>query len=177
MPESPHRANAVLYNIARGHALIHDRVELHSDDLPLVARVALSSIPHNRRMILYAMAQNQGKPLTVHQVENALGVSRHTAERAMEEMHWLGVATYGKPGNGLPSNLALQSDWRWFMEGEGLAYVLGTTWQNMGGERTAGPSLPFLNPDREKESDEGGSWRTHPRKFARYRHAVTRDDG
>lgn len=123
MPESPRRANAVLYNMARGHALVHGRAELTSDDLPLVGRVALSSIPHNRRAILLAMAQNQGKPLTVHHVETALGVSRHTAENAMEEMHWLGVAAFNKPGKGIPSILTLKPKWEWFMKGDGLAYL------------------------------------------------------
>ncbi len=156
MPESPHRANAVLYNLARGHALIHDRLDLTTDDLPLVAEVASSSIPHNRRAILLAMAQNNGNPLSVQQVQTALGVSRHTAEKAMEEMHWLGIAVFGKPGNGLPSTLTLKAEWSWFMKDEGLAYLQGTTWQNSGDRQTAGSLQPCLSLDRERKIVDGG---------------------
>ncbi len=146
-PESPHRAYVVLYNLARGHALVHGRTELTAEDVPLIAQVALSSIPQNRRGVLLAMAKNQGKPVTVSEAEAALEVSRHTAESVMQEMHWLGVATLIKVGNGVASLLEIKSEWQWFMEGEGLAYLQGTTWQKMGGERAPGTSLPFLNLD------------------------------
>jgi len=154
MAETPRRANAVLYNMARGHALVHGRRELTLDDLPLIALVASSSIPHNRRAILLAMARNQGKPLTVHLVENALGVSRHTAEAAMEEMHWLGVGVFSKPGKGLTSTFALKSKWDWFMSGEGLAFLQAATWQNLGGERKPVTPQPLSSPDREREGKE-----------------------
>ncbi|HNP84263.1 MAG TPA: hypothetical protein PKN47_22600 [Nitrospira sp.] len=154
MPESPRRANAVLYNMARGHALIHGRTELTPDDLPLIAQVASSSIPHERRAILLAMANNVGKPLTVQLVADALGVSRHTAETAMEEMDWLGFALLSKPGNGLTTTLSHKSKWDWFMSGEGLAYLQAATWQNLGGERTPRTSQPLSSLDREREGKE-----------------------
>ncbi|MBA5868017.1 MAG: hypothetical protein GDA67_15090 [Nitrospira sp. CR1.3] len=78
--ESPLRANAVLYNMARGHALISGRTHLAMDDLPAIARVTLSSIPTRRRAVLLTMAEAEGAPLTVAQVEQATKVSRHTVE-------------------------------------------------------------------------------------------------
>lgn len=158
-PESPHRANTVLYNLARGHALLYCRTTLTAEDVPLMANVAMSSIPQNRRSILLAMAENHGKPMTVHLVESALDVSRHTAEKAMEEMHWLGVAVFSKPGNGLTSTLSLNPEWDWFMSGEGRAYLQAATWQKLGGECTPGISQSLSSPDRERErkEDEGSA--------------------
>lgn len=56
-PESAKRVNAVLYNLARGHALIHGRTLLSADDLPMIAQITLSSIPDRRRAILLASAE------------------------------------------------------------------------------------------------------------------------
>jgi hypothetical protein len=41
--EQPWRVHAVLPNLARGHALVHGRTQLTDEDLPAVARVAVSS--------------------------------------------------------------------------------------------------------------------------------------
>ena len=114
-PESPHRANAVLYNLARGHALICGRSQLTPDDLPMIAQVTLSSMPERRRAVLLAFAKNGGEPLTVSQVESAAGVSRKTAGQYMDEMHWLGLATFEAEGTGKASHLVLKPEWAWCM--------------------------------------------------------------
>lgn len=114
--ESPHRANAVLYNLGRGHALVCGRTNLLADDVTIVAQVALSSMTDKRRAVLVTFAKNGGKPLTVKQVEAATGFTRHTAEAIMEEMAWLGLASNDRPGNGKPSRLTLKEEWAWCMD-------------------------------------------------------------
>jgi len=131
-PESPHRANAVLYNLARGHALICGRTKLAMDDLPTVAQITLSSIPTRRRAVLYTMAEHEGQPLTVAQVEQATKVSRHTAESTMEELATLGVMDYRKDCTGKASTLAIKPEWAWCMKEDFRALLLG---RDMAGNR------------------------------------------
>ena len=140
-PESPHRANAVLYNLARGHALACGRTCLAKDDLPMIARITLSSIPAARRAVLLAFVKNEGKPFTVKQVEEATGVSRHTAEGLMKEMDWLGVARFETEGIGKPSHLELRPERAWIAQGKFAALLLeGATWQESGDEYVAATS-------------------------------------
>jgi hypothetical protein len=147
-PESPHRANAVLYNLARGHALIHGRTQLTSDDLPMIAQVTVSSIPAERRAVLLALAKNEGKSLTVSQVEDATQVTRHTAERVMEELDWLGIMRFHKEGNGKPSTLSIKPEWAWCVSEHFSPFLLGTgTWQKSGDECAAGSCLPCSKSD------------------------------
>lgn len=132
--EAPHRANAILYNLARGRALIHGRSVLTEADLPMVAQVALSSMPSHRRALWIAMTQNQAQPLTVKQVSTALEVSPNTAQERMQEMAWLGPMVFDSPGQGKASTLSVHPDWVWFVTGEGGQLLLGPTSQNSGDE-------------------------------------------
>lgn len=132
-PESPYRARAVLHNLARGHALVHGRRQLTSDDLPMIAQVMISSIPAERRAVLLALANNEGKPLTVSQVEDATQVSRHTAEGIMKDLDWLGMMRFSKEGSGKASTLSIKPSWAWCVEEKFAPYLLGAgTWQKTG---------------------------------------------
>ncbi len=134
-PESPHRANAVLYNLARGRALVYGRTELAMDDLTMIAQVTLSSIPAERRAVLRAMAKEDGEPLTVDQVQGATEVSRHTAERYMHDLDRLGVMTFWNDGGNTPYFLSIRPEWAWCMAKDFAPLLLGTaTWQKSGGE-------------------------------------------
>lgn len=126
LPESPHRANAVLYNLARGHALICGRTQLAIEDLPTVAQVTLSSIPFRRRAVLQLMAEQDGKPVTVSQVEKATNVTRHTAEEIMREMDALGLMEFQSEGAGKAASLAMNSEWAWCMTERFRALLLGS---------------------------------------------------
>ncbi len=84
---------------------------------------------------MVAGASNQGDLLTVAQVEEATGVSRHTAERIMEDLDWLGVMKLEKEGVGKPSQLSIRPEWEWVVSGDfGALLVEASTWQKSGGE-------------------------------------------
>ena len=178
-PESPLRANAVLYNLARGHALVHGRTHLSVEDLPMVARVAISSMPQEPRKVLLALARNEGQPLTVKQVENSRVGSRHTAERVMQALDQLGVMKYEKQGTGKASRLSIRPEWAWCMAQDFRALLLEgqpgknrgmrlnnepLTWQKLGGECQLGILSPSSNPDREKV-EKKKSRHTPPKKM------------
>jgi hypothetical protein len=123
--EVPLRAYAVLGNLARGRALVHGRRQLTQDDVPLVARVVVSSMPTERGRVFAALSRNEGVPLTVGEVQAALGVRhRETARRVMTELDGLGIMEFGK-GPGDPSEcLRFRPDWAW-CAGPELAAALG----------------------------------------------------
>jgi DNA-directed RNA polymerase specialized sigma24 family protein len=110
-PESAHRATAVLHNIARGHAIINGRTRLNSENLPLIARIALSSMPKERRAVLEAFAKHAGETLSVSDVSEAASVSEGTARRIMREFDRLQIAHYDQNGMGKASPLTLSSEW------------------------------------------------------------------
>ena len=88
--EEPPRAINSLYNLAKGHALIHDRNFLKKEDLEIVKAIAFSSMPHDRYEFLKLLAKHEGK-LTTSQIENELNCSQDTALRTMKIFEILGV--------------------------------------------------------------------------------------
>jgi hypothetical protein len=125
-PESARRANAIFYNVARGHALVCGRTRLTEDDLPIIARLTMSSMQKRRRDLFRALILNSDHRLTVGEASKALRVTHVTAENVIEEFQWLGIATFFKPGNGATSTLSLSQDWRWCAENDFRA-LLGSS--------------------------------------------------
>lgn len=118
--EQPRRAYAVLGNLARGHALVHGRQRVTEDDLPLLARVVVSSMPSECAPVFAALVKRGGEPMTATEVKDILHV-RHseTARKVMEDLGRRGVIQYekGKPGTlndaGTPDTLRFRPDWEW----------------------------------------------------------------
>lgn len=132
-PESPQRANAILYSLARGRALAYGRTVLLPEDLPMIGAITLSSMPHRRRNALLALVESSGNKISVEEVESVTGVSRHTAEEIMEDMSWLGIAKFEKPGTGKASYLSICPEWKWVTSGEFKELLLqGLSWQKTG---------------------------------------------
>lgn len=87
-PEIGHRCLDVLTNLARGHALLYDRESLTRDDLPMVERIAIDSVPHAN--VAWAM-KRQGV-LSAADVKRAAGVSSvNTAKDIMDKLAETGV--------------------------------------------------------------------------------------
>lgn len=110
--EVPYRAYAVLYNLARGHALVHGRTHLEWGDLPLIAQISLSTIPSPLGTIIRELA-TQGQ-LTRAAVQALLQVkSPSTARTIMEEIGQLGVVRDISKGQGKESYLEFDHKWAW----------------------------------------------------------------
>jgi hypothetical protein len=113
--EKPHRAMSLLYALARGHALVHGRRELHEDDLPIVARAALESTPNDRRAVVRILLRNGGTA-TTGDVEKALRCSAPTARAILETLDKLGIGEFSNPGPPVPATLALGEPLRWLLD-------------------------------------------------------------
>lgn len=109
--EKPHRAHAVLGNLARGHALVHGRRQVSEDDLPLLARVVVSSMPSACGRVFGALVQRGGEPMTTGDVKESLGVAHaETARSVMGDLGHRGVIQHEK---GTPDVIRFGPEWEW----------------------------------------------------------------
>jgi hypothetical protein len=113
--EQPHRAMALLYALARGHALVHGRRRPCEDDLKLVARAALESTPNDRRAVIRILLAKGGMATTSN-VEEALRCSAPTARAILETLDKLGVGSFENPGPPIPGTLLLAEPLRWILD-------------------------------------------------------------
>ena len=118
--EQPDRINCLLYNLARGHALLCGRTQLATADLAPVLEVTFDSAPTIRSKVFRSLLEQNGA-LKTGQVEKLLRCSRPTALKEMEALSVLGVADkmegdaeYGRPEH----ELRLAEKFQWFATDE-----------------------------------------------------------
>jgi hypothetical protein len=109
-PEDPKRAMTVLWNIARGHALVYGRRAVAPEDLAVACRVAVMSMPPDARRLFLALVRYAPQPITVTQAQAALGVgSHHTAKAAMEAFETRGIGVMADS----PDRLGFAPEFEW----------------------------------------------------------------
>jgi len=114
--EKPDRINTLLYNLARGHAILCGRRQITKADLIPVVIVALDSAPDCRGELFRALVQAGGK-LKTSEVEARLGISKPTAINLMEDFATLGAAklTQAATNCGRPElEITLAEAFAWF---------------------------------------------------------------
>ncbi len=147
--EAPQRAFAVLRNLAGGHALLMERRQLAVEDLPPVARVALSSVGRTASRVLRGMIARGVAALSAKDVQGLLGARHHeTARRVMEDLGQRDVFTYVA---GSPIQLCLAEEWTWLVAREFRTLLAG----NVSEEGLCGDvtSLPTSTLEGEKEGE------------------------
>jgi hypothetical protein len=132
-PEVPHRAYAILGNLARARALVHERTQLTVEDADSLVHVVVSSMPTERGRVFAALARHGGEPLTVGEVQAALDVRKYeTAKSVMDDLDRLGVVECGKRlGDGAVC-VRFRPEWEWCAQ----------IFQNSGGVGTGTISTP-----------------------------------
>lgn len=90
--ERPMRFSTLLYNLARGRALLNGRMNIDDTDLDLVREVALSSCPEGRYRLMKFLIARGGEAET-KDVEELLGCSKAVALEIMEDLETLGVVS------------------------------------------------------------------------------------
>jgi len=83
--EMPDRLNQLLYNLARGHAVVCGRKNIEREDLKTALRIALDSAPPNRSKIFKYLINNEGR-IATNEVMTILKCSRPSALKYMQEM-------------------------------------------------------------------------------------------
>ena len=118
--EQPDRINCLLYNLARGHALVCGRTQLARADLAPVLEVTFDSAPTIRSKVFRSLLEHNGT-LRTGQVETLLRCSKPTALKEMEALAVLGVAEKAEadPAYGRPEHeLRLTEKFQWFTTDE-----------------------------------------------------------
>jgi hypothetical protein len=86
--EASPRLAQQLSQLARGAALLHGRADVNANDISLIRRVALDSIPTARRQVLNHLI---GQPTTVldHEIIDATHLNKTMVSRQLEELEGL----------------------------------------------------------------------------------------
>jgi DeoR-like helix-turn-helix domain len=113
MPEGPFKVVNYFKDLARGHALIHGRMEIDKPDIALIGEVAISSIPGHLRPILRLLRSSE--TLDTPQVATLCKVSAPTARRSLEELSLLGITTLKRGGTmtNAPHSVTLSPGFQW----------------------------------------------------------------
>lgn len=113
--EEPQRLAALLYNVARGHAITQGRRKLNEDDVKLAIDLAFNSMSTDRQLLLEFLLRNDGKASTLDITKN-LNVSKPTALALMETFRILGVVTMDEQEVfNEPKTTQLKEDFKWFL--------------------------------------------------------------
>jgi hypothetical protein len=89
-PESPERATRVLYNLARGHALLTGRNYITLEDVPIVIKTALSTAVISRVDLLYLLIAKNGT-LNAREIAGAFDITEKTALNDMTTLRIIGL--------------------------------------------------------------------------------------
>jgi hypothetical protein len=119
--ERPDRINSLLYNLARGHALVCGRRHLTADDLWPVLDVTFDSAPTTRAKVFRGLI-DAGGTLSTSDVTDLLRCSPPTARKEMEALAVLGIvekATGDREDAGRPeTEVTLANRFAWFADGD-----------------------------------------------------------
>lgn len=118
--EMPDRINQLLYNLARGHALVCERRQIAMDDIKTVLEVTFSSAPAQRVKAFKALLENNGELIT-NQAMAALNCSRPTAIKELEALTILKITKTVSEENDMEKkqkHIKLKDEFAWFLGDE-----------------------------------------------------------
>lgn len=119
--EMPDRITQILYNLARGHALICGRTNINYEDLGIILNITFDSAPLSRSRLFRILIENGGE-ITSDEVISRINCSRPTALKEIETLRILGIvgvedSEFGMVGR--PVKVAtLKDEFVWFKEEE-----------------------------------------------------------
>ena len=118
--EEPERVTNLLYNLARGHALIHGRNQINDSDVSILIPIVLSSAPYERTLLITKLLDNNGS-LDSSEIQDKLNCSQASASRMMKIFDILGIcdkkslAEEDEIGRPL-AFIELKEEFSWFLE-------------------------------------------------------------
>jgi len=111
--EEPDRLSTILFNVARGHALINGRTHLTIEDITPIVEIGLSSMPDDRRQVLQLLLSSPDGRITSAEVKDALSISSPTARAILEIFGILGIGTLERNERPIPWDLTLAEEFHW----------------------------------------------------------------
>ncbi|HBK33780.1 TPA: hypothetical protein DEP34_03245 [Candidatus Uhrbacteria bacterium] len=119
--EKPIRINQLLYNLARGHALVCERTQICNEDLWPVIEVTFNSAQYNRIKLLNVLLE-YGGTITTSLVETAISCSNPTALKEIETLRVLKIVDIEKVNTSEPGQpekiVTIKKEFDWFCSDE-----------------------------------------------------------
>lgn len=121
--EDPSRASGILYNLAKGHALLYGRNYITKDDLYIIIPIVLSSAPKERVDLFRLLIENNGSLNTDQFMEKAK-VSRATARKEMQKLTIMKLVDITQEEGTTKPFMAvkLKKEFNWFLSTEFKKY-------------------------------------------------------
>jgi hypothetical protein len=94
--ECPKRAMSLLFNIAKGRAIIYGRNQVNMADIPLIRDIVLSSGPDDRGKIIQELIRQPDHTLTKGEVSQLLKAGEKVARQSINNLEALKLVTWGK---------------------------------------------------------------------------------
>jgi hypothetical protein len=123
--EGVERFTSIVYNLARGHALVSGRTGVNFEDFPLVASVALSSLPDDRRKAVELLIEPPSNDQTsvpgqfsIQQLMKSMHCTDKTAKNTMEKLEIIELGTNDCTRGPGASTFTLHEDYYWFLGDE-----------------------------------------------------------
>jgi hypothetical protein len=120
--EDVSRTRFVLYNLAKGHALLTGRNYITLQDVPLVVKTILSTAQIDRVKVFDLLIASKGK-LTSNRIVQSLNMSKPKTLKTMIEFKAIGLVEIGdseeRRANNLPlRQITLRPEFDWFLTDE-----------------------------------------------------------
>jgi hypothetical protein len=118
LPEHPQRAAEILFNLAKGHALLYGRNFVTMEDIPIVVKTVLSTAQIDRVKIFSLLLGNKGRSLSTSRITQSLNISPQTARRKMTEFKAIGLVNEEDSGSNHELSIRLKPEFDWFLSEE-----------------------------------------------------------
>jgi Fic family protein len=112
-PEAPYKVINYFKELARGHALIHERKEIEQADIEFISHIAISSIPIQYRYIIRELREKE--IVDTVRCMFLCSTSRPTARKYLKELSLLGIAklTKGSAEMNEADKITLAEEFQW----------------------------------------------------------------
>lgn len=112
-PEGPFKVIDYFKELARGHALIHGRMEVNPSDIDLVSHIAISSVPIHLRSVIKELRISEY--VDTSKCMELCDVSPPTARKYLQELDVLGIAKLidGSPKTNEADKITLTEEFQW----------------------------------------------------------------
>lgn len=128
LTEEPYRLNSYLFDICRGHAIINGRDNITKEELPILFKVALDSMPTERRKLFRYLLERNGQ-LYTEDIEQKLKCSKKVALKVMKVFEILGVVELNSQKTDEPgrpeTKITLKEEFKWLLEENNKVFWLG----------------------------------------------------
>ena len=118
LPEHPQRAGEILFNLAKGHALLYGRNYVTMQDIQIIVKIVLSTAEIDRVKVFSLLLANNGQWLSTTRITQSLIISPQTARRMMTEFKAIGLVDEENSGSNHVLCIKLKPEFKWFLSEE-----------------------------------------------------------